>query len=227
MENIHTPKLIMVLSGENRTERHRSKRTAELYFEYNEKTPILISGSHSGLLGREKPDGMIKECDEVLGSLMSLGVPKNAVRRESKSLCTLGNFFMSYPLISEEENDIDLVTDDFHVSRARWCSKVVFGNVAEGNKLFFPKTTTNFKNNLYTRLMEGVQTAILSEDLARFGVTPGDYGSLKRYMETTHPFYSTDPENQRSSLYGKFINIFKNKKISQTFLPTQKQAYKD
>lgn len=219
MSKISQPDLIMVLSGENPVERHRSKKAVELYFKYGEQVPILVSGSHSGLLGRTLPEGMKRECHQTRDSIASKNVPSDSIRLEENSLCTLGNFFLSFPHIRSHELEIDLVTDKFHMSRSLWCSNVLFG----GTKKFNPQNTENALANPYSIFIESFQKKLLGLDFLIYGVSPGEYDSIFRYMREVHPFYSesTPP----FSFYGVFTKIMQNKRLAQRILPTQKQAY--
>lgn len=212
--------LIMVLSGENTVQRHRSKTTLELYHQQHGKTPILISGSHSGFLGRELPPKMKRECHQTADYLISQGIPSAHIRCEESSLCTLGNFYFSQPMILPDQYQIALVTDPFHMNRSLWCSRTVFGD----SKEVTPVPTQNPFSGLYKSFIEKVQVRLLTRDLRRFGVKDGDYDSLTEFMRQTHPFYCASTPNW--SMYGTFVNVLKkNMKFTRFILPTQRQAY--
>ena len=72
--------LILVLSGEDTTQRHRSKRAIEMYTQQRANTPILVSGSHSGFLGREVPQTMQGECHQTANYLVSQGIPVEHIK---------------------------------------------------------------------------------------------------------------------------------------------------
>ena len=213
----------MILSGEHRRERHRSKKALELFRRYKGEVSILITGSHSGLLGRDLPRGMNKECYDMADFLVINDIPVSRMRIEERSVCTLGNFFFSYPLIDENETDIELITDRFHMGRSLWCAEAVFGN----KKKFTPAYTSNEQTSHYKIFMEKMQTALLKADFNIYKVKMGDYDSLNRFMREVHPFYCENPERMKLSAYRTFVRIFKNPWIAQRFLPTQKQAYRD
>ena len=214
------PDLVMILSGEDVERRHRSRRAIELYRKYNENVPILISGSHSGYLGRELPEGMIRECWQIKEFLLSEGVPEEAITCEERSLDTLGNFYLSHSIIKDDQEKIDLVTDAFHMMRSLWCSELVFGNTREFN----PQSTTQKINTRYQKWIESLQVALLSRDMKRYCVKNGDYGALTRFMKEVHPFYCGG--KAKPSNFGLMVKVLKNKKLLR-MLPTQRQAYKD
>lgn len=74
--------LIMILSGEDTKERHRSKKAMQIFSEFNGDTPILVSGSHSGFLGRELPKGMKRECHQIADFLISQSIPSEKITCE-------------------------------------------------------------------------------------------------------------------------------------------------
>ena len=209
----------MLLSGENVDKRHRSKKTVELYRGYNGDVPILISGSHSGYLGRTIPQGMKPECHQAREFLISQGIPERDIRLEDSSLDTLGNFYFSRPLIEREQQTVDLVTDAFHMNRSLWCSRLVFGN----SKTFVPSVTAQTTNTNFQKFMESLQVRLLGRDMGKYGVKEGDYDALGRFMNEVHPFYCAGkPE---PSAFGLMVRLFQNKGLMK-LLPTQKQAYK-
>ena len=212
-------KLIMILSGEDIIQRHRSKKGLDLYYRYNGKVPILISGSHSGYLGRETPSWMKKECWQARDFLISQGISNEKISCEEHSLDTLGNFYFSQPLIRDNEDEIDLVTDKFHMDRSLWCARLVFGN----SKKFVPILTEQTQNTPYQKTIENLQIALLRIDMTRYDVKSGDYTTLTKFMNDVHPFYCNG--QAKPSTFGSMIKAFGNKKALK-FLPTQKQAYK-
>ena len=210
--------LIMLLSGEDVDERNRSRKAMEIYQRSEGATPILISGSHSGYLGRTIPQGMQPECYQARDFLISQGIPERDIKVEDSSLDTLGNFYFSHPIIGKEQ-EIDLVTDTFHMKRSLWCARLVFGD----SKRFIPNTTDKTGNTKYQRFMEGLQIRLLSRDMGKYGVKEGDYEALGRFMNKVHPFYCQGrPE---PSAFGFMVGMFNNKRLMR-LLPTQKQAYK-
>lgn len=212
--------LIMVLGGEDTERRNRSRRALQLYFEKCGKSQILISGSHSGYLGKNLPNGMKKECDQSAEFLISQGIPNEHILREGLSLDTLGNFYFSYPMISQEIRTVNLVTDGFHMRRSLWCSNLVFGD----SKNFIPNFTEQNRNTIYCRIIERLQELFLDRDMRKYGVKNGDYGALKRFMEEVHPFYCNG--QVKSSMFGTMIKIFGRKEFIN-LLPTQRQASKN
>ena len=214
------PDLIMVLSGEDTKERHRSKKAIEVYQRFDGEAPILVSGSHSGYLGREVPKRMTRECHQARDYLISQGIPERDISCEEASLDTIGNFYFSYPLIGEHQNRIDLVTDEFHMNRSMWCARLVFGD----SKVFVPSRTTQTGNTYFKRVMEELQVILLSQDMKKYDVKDGDYEALSRFMNDVHPFYCQDQPG--FSMFGLMVRLFKNKRLRE-MLPTQKQAYKD
>ena len=214
--------LIMILSGEDTKLRHRSQRAIQMFSESNGDTPILVSGSHSGFLGRTLPKEMKRECHQVADFLLSQGVPKRMISCEEQSLDTLGNFYFSRQLIGADQREIALITDPFHMGRSRYCAELVFGD----SKHFNPEPTNNPRSGSYTRFIEWIQKVIVAKDMKKLGVERGDYSALSRFMEKAHPFYSKDTPEK--SLYGRFIALFRgNMALAKFFLPTQRQAYND
>ncbi len=216
------PDLIMVLSGEDPQARHRSKKAIEIYQAYDGEAPILVSGSHSGLLGRELPSGMARECHQSQEFLISQGVPERDVTCEEASLCTLGNFYFSQPLIKENQQSVYVVTDPFHMKRSMWCSRVIFGLEKE----FTAQETANDSNSPYKKAIESLQMALLGRDFRNRGIEAGDSEAMRDFFENAHPFYCAgSPEK---TWYGIFIRLFQgNIRLAKALLPTQAQAYKE
>lgn len=211
--------LIMMLSGEDTERRHRSRKTIDVHYSFFGQAPILISGSHSGYLGRKLPTGMTSECEQAKDFLVSNQIPEKDITLEYSSLDTLGNFYFSYPLIREEQNQVYLVTDRFHMKRSLWCSRLVFGS----SKEFIPCLTGQTRNTGYQKLIENLQIVLLKGDMMRYGVAEGDYEALGNFMYESHPFYYVG--EQKPSLFGVMVRLFSNKTMFK-MLPTQKQAYK-
>ncbi|MBS3081951.1 YdcF family protein, partial [Candidatus Pacearchaeota archaeon] len=178
------PDLIMILSGEDLSQRHRSKKAIALYRDYNGEVPILISGSHSGFFGRELPKDMERECRQAEKFLMSKGIPRETIICEEQSLDTLGNFYFSHQLIEPSKKKIALITDPFHMNRSRYCANLVFGEDAE----FISEPTDNPQGGLYISFIEWIQRVIIARDMETLGIKKGDYKRLRDFIERVHPF---------------------------------------
>lgn len=218
------PDLILTLAGEDRKERHRSKRTLELYVENEQRTPIILTGSHSGLLGRNVPQGMEPECLQMRDYLIKKRVSPNQIRIEGQSLDTFANFYYSAQLIEREKKYIDLVTDWFHMPRALWCAQRVFGK----SKILTPRLADETEPTRKAALVERLMTNILAADCMLYHIQPGNYTRLTTYMNEVHPFHHTN-EKPLFSFYGLWTGMMRRwgMGLAKKVMPSQAQAYRD
>jgi len=203
--------LLVELGGEDSKTKSRSHKAIEIYRDHG-RLPIVISGSHSGIIGPELPPGTDTEYNEVSRFLLSEGVRDEDLEVEKEALDTLGNFyFLRRGGFVPEGSEVGLITDTFHMPRSLFSARKVFGESAN----FIP-ITANTKINFNDKAMERFYRFLTALDLR--GIKNGDFEAIEHFMKNKHPYYSQDYwKNQEFSWQGAAINILRKmdkKKIS-------------
>ena len=191
--------ILVELGGEDKKERHRSAKVLEIY--RSGPLPIVVSGSHSGLIGPDLPLGIKPECKDVADYLCSNGVADSDLRLEGDSVDTLGNFhFLRKGGYIPKESNVGLVTDPFHMPRAVYCANKIFGDYAN-----FVPVPTEREVELKDKVMEGVYTFVMNLDLRK--IKDGDFDAMDYFMDNQHPYYGKEFfKNKEFSWQGLMIN---------------------
>ena len=195
------PELLIVLAGENPEKMQRTKRARDLYLELGtsrgERTPILVCGSHSGLL--PKPGEKEQSWFKMRQYLINHGVKEENIIPERESMDTFANFALSRDLIPSDKKHLGIITEIYHQPRCLWSAKKVHGE----NKTFEQcPTEPDVLQGISGRAQEIVTYNLLRFDLRR--IKPGDREAINEYMKTIHPFHS---ENSKFSLYGCLAKV--------------------
>ncbi|WP_421704906.1 YdcF family protein [Aliiroseovarius sp.] len=96
------------------TLRLRAERGARLYLD-GQVGGIIASGG----VGRHPPS----EAEVIRDICVHLGVPANAIRLEDRSTSTARNLAFSQPLLDNPAGPVVIVTDLYHLPRARLVAK--------------------------------------------------------------------------------------------------------
>ena len=214
----------MVLSGESSETRSRSKKALERFRRHNGKVKVLVSGSHSGLFGKDIPNGMEPDYRPIKNFLLENEVEEDSIVIENESLDTLGNLFFARNrgLITTDHQRVELITDAFHMPRSRKFAKCIYNSQTTFNPIESSGLDKDWKKRLFRFTFEKAQEKLILADLKIHGVKEGDFRSLRKYIFEVQPFYSN---NRKASLYGLFILPFKAFPTLQRILPTQVNAY--
>ena len=102
---------------------HRIK-VARDYLVRNKETVAIASGGKGG-------DEYTSEAAYIAEKLEKRGVDPSRIRLEDKSSDTVENIRFSMQFITKEDPTITVVTDDYHVFRARWIARVETGKWPE------------------------------------------------------------------------------------------------
>lgn len=189
--------LLVLLGGED-SRKLRSNRAGEIYSTRG-GIPILACGNSSGFTGKVYEES---EAELMKRHLITQGAREGDILTETKSSDTLENFYFAYPMIPSNLR-IGLVTEQFHMRRALWCARKVFG----ARDIFIPVTVESGVR-LIDFVVEGAIQLALMTDL--LDIPGGDYESLTRWMQTCHPYYcEREGRTAGKSLYGASINALR------------------
>ena len=176
---------LLVLCGESE-DHSRSNHVNSLYFNTKRSEPLslVLTGRGSGLSPKlpEEPEAV-----SMQRYLSSLGIPKERMYLETKSLDTLGNMVFSRPVLDQilsgySAKRFGLVTDKFHMDRSMWAANRVFGSHYSISPLPAERGTS-----LFGKTVECAVKNAWRFDL--HGIKPGDKESFERYMAEKHPFH--------------------------------------
>ncbi len=173
---------LIVLGGGPSHMQARCAKAAEIYREYD-SLPIVASGSHSGVYGKDLPKGTIKECYQMLKWLRQEGVKESDVELEEHSLDTLGNFIYSQPLLPESAKNLGIVTSPFHMLRSYWTAQKVMPDMNH-----YPIGAEVEKPSLLQILKERIIWSTLKHDLK--DIKPGNKKALEDYLLNRNLMYN-------------------------------------
>lgn len=92
--------------------------TALVYLKANETTKVIVSGGQG--------DGEnLSEAEAMKQYLMEQGIPEERIVKEDRSTSTKENLKFSYELIDEKDSSVVIVTNNFHVFRAKAIAKKI------------------------------------------------------------------------------------------------------
>eukprot|EP00929_Paragymnodinium_shiwhaense_P001744 TRINITY_DN10197_c0_g1_i1.p1 TRINITY_DN10197_c0_g1~~TRINITY_DN10197_c0_g1_i1.p1 ORF type:complete len:269 (-),score=74.86 TRINITY_DN10197_c0_g1_i1:52-858(-) len=114
-----------------RTMQRRAEAAAEAYKEAVLRRPdaiIICSGGDPVKVG-------ISEASHIGKVIEKLGVPREAIILEEKSLNTLQNAWFALPLVKNEFADVILVTSEFHMPRSAYVFEAVLMHMGRHEKL--------------------------------------------------------------------------------------------
>lgn len=154
----------------------------KLFNKFNVGAIIFSGGMASSSAG-------VTEAKVMKEYAISKGIPSHKIILEEKSLDTISNAIFTKELIKERFNELYIVTSCYHVDRASFIFKMVFG---EEYKL-------NFDYCAATEQKERFEDIKLSQAKMFFkSLLPGDDAELKRGI-SKHELYNTD----KSRLFNK------------------------
>lgn len=198
MRNSNTRKInaIVVLGGGITTDGTLSFATKERLdglLEEREKlsrVPIVLSGRWSGFIKMEPHTTEAQEMEEYL---IKHGIRARQIVKEEKSLDTISNAVFVRK-IAEDHDDwgkILLITSDWHMERALWIFRRIFGEryaiipfaIVSGN-------TDIERRKEYEKYLLTVAQRFLRD-------SPTNSKELIRLLKTAHPFYSKSKQAQK------------------------------
>jgi len=105
----------------------RLKKAAEI-FKSKKDAKILVCGKYSFLYPKENFPQKT-EAQAAKEYLLTLGVPKTKIYLENKSKDTVGNAYYAKKIyfIPKKEKHAIVITSDFHLDRAKFIFKKIFG----------------------------------------------------------------------------------------------------
>lgn len=104
----------------------RLRKVKELHAKL--KAPIIISGGYSYLLEEAPPR---TEAAAMKEALMAMGVPEQVITLEEQSKDTVSNAYFVKKILGQSEDELIIVTSDFHAERAEYIFKQVFGDTCD------------------------------------------------------------------------------------------------
>lgn len=136
------------------------------------KAPIIISGGYSYLLEAAPPR---TEAAAMKEALVALGVPENSITLEEQSKDTVSNAYFVKKLLGLLEEELIIVTSDFHAERAEYIFKQIFG---EHCQIRIEATPSHLPADQLEKITER-QKELIEKTRALFqGMEPGDESFL-------------------------------------------------
>jgi hypothetical protein len=195
--------LLVELGGEDPVKRPRSNKVIEIYHS-QKSLSVIVTGSHSGLIGPTLPEGIKPEHQEVSEYLISNGVNPELIKTEEKSLDTLGNLYLLRKgRFIQEGSRAGLITDEFHMPRGAYCAEKVYGDSVE----FFPIVAERDVSPK-DKMTEKFYTTLMKLDLRK--IKNGDFEAITYFMEHNHPYYAKEYwKNEKFSWQGLVISLLR------------------
>ncbi len=182
--------LIILGGGTEKEDHSRTNHAIEIYKRVmkSRKNPLYIipSGYWSGM-SNEIPEKA--ESELMKEYLISKSVPNDVIIKEDKSKDTLTNFIFSWSILDLiDTKKIGIITDKYHITRANWSGKKVFGK----KYLVEPLPNDNDKIGLFDKAIDrAVWTAQYFDTLL---IESGNKHAWVEYLLDKHPFYSENPK---------------------------------
>lgn len=149
------------------------------------KAPIIISGGYSYLLETVPPR---TEAAAMKEALVALGVPENVITLEEQSKDTVSNAYFVKKLLGHLEDELIIVTSDFHAERAEYIFKQVFG---DGYAVRVEATPSHLPEDQLEKITTR-QKELIEKTHALFqGMEPGDESFLDGKF-FTDPYYTEE-----------------------------------
>lgn len=172
---------LLVLGGEDRTQRHRSRTAVRHYLACRAAgvalPRLLVTGGLLACPEGTHPDTPVSEAACMARFMQSQGVPAAHIVQEAQALDTLGNVALGGALAAQLGlQRLLLVSDDFHLWRARRLFERVWGHAPAGC------LGTGHTGTLRLRLREKLAFGLQMAALRQAGVEPGHSGAHLRFV---------------------------------------------
>ena len=150
-------------------------------------TPIILSGWCTGFM-KEKP--LITEAEAMRAILARRGIDSKYIYLEKQSLDTISNAVFSKQLVGKNRGwkRIVLITSDYHMQRALWIFRRIFGN----SYRFIPFPAPS--GGLIQKKRKDYELYLLDIAKKFLANTPTDSHELIKLLRKKHPFYSRSKE---------------------------------
>lgn len=161
-------------------------RFVQTHLERFRNVPLLLSGRQSG---RNKGAATITEAKFMRRILLGFGLKRANVFLEERSLDTISNAVFSKPIVESHKDwkTILLVTSDWHMQRALWIFRTVFGKGFRFIPCPVPSETQTSR-----KLYEMFLLLVAKQMAGKLKASRDMEQALLRY----HPFYSKSKEAQ-------------------------------
>lgn len=149
------------------------------------KAPIIISGGYSYLAQEAPPRS---EAAAMKEALVAMGVPARSITLEEQSRDTLSNAYFVKKMLGTTEDELVIVTSDFHAERAEYIFQRVFGphcNIRiEATPSHLPPEEAERITTRQAELLKKTRTMLI-------GMRPGDETFLEGKFYTD-PYYTEE-----------------------------------
>lgn len=173
----------------------RLKKAAEI-FKKEKNVSILVCGKYSFLYSKKDLPAKT-EAEAAKEYLLTLGIPEKKIYLENKSKDTIGNAYYAKKnyFIPKKEKRALIITSDFHLKRARFIFKKIFG---KSYKIVFVATPSVIKEKEKVKkrqkeLLEKTKKMLAPMKLGDHNYLRGKLYKIKFYRE------------QRSDWVKKFV----------------------
>jgi uncharacterized SAM-binding protein YcdF (DUF218 family) len=171
----------------------RARRAAGLY-RSGQTVRIVMSGAH----GMYDPPPPRAEATAMTEIAVAAGVPPGSITAETRSRDTIGNIWLTKPLLGEPAGQVvTVVTSDWHAARVHYLAQVIWGPR-------YQVAVEPLADEAGTRPPEEIarwEAGLLAVSRRWFaGVRPGDDAAIAAILARDHPVYADHPRTTLAEL---------------------------
>jgi uncharacterized SAM-binding protein YcdF (DUF218 family) len=171
----------------------RARRAAELY-RSGRAQRIVMSGAY-GMYDAPPPRAEAAAMAEIA---VAAGVPPGRITAETRSRDTIGNIWVTKPLLGQPAGlGVIVVTSDWHAARVQYLTQVIWG---PGYRVAVEPVT----GEASTRPPEEIarwEAGLLAAARRWFAtIRPGDDAAIAAVLARDHPVYASHPQTTLSDL---------------------------